>query len=309
QSIEKRKNLISKADAFRLISSEADGLPTLIVDKYRDYLVMQTLGVATEMRKNLFADILCQILKPKGIYERNDVPIRKLEGLSSNKGLLMGKIPELITITENRIRFFVDIKNGQKTGFYIDQRDNRNIVRDFSKEAKVLDCFCYTGGFSIYALYYGANHVTGIDISEESIKLAKRNAALNNFKDKKFIFNIANVFDELKNFDRCGEKFDLVVLDPPSFTRKKQTLKAAIRGYKEINLRAMKILKPGGVLITCSCSYHIGLELFKSMLIQASSDAKRTVRILDIRNHPMDHPILLQLKESSYLKCLVLEIV
>ncbi len=309
QSIKSRERFIKNSDAFRLIYSEADGLPTLIADKYGEFIVIQTLGIGTDLRKSMFANILKDFLKPKGIYERNDATIRKLEGLPLTKGILFGKVPDFITITENGIKFYVDIKNGQKTGFYLDQRDNRDMVKDFSGNAKVLDCFCYTGGFSIYALRYGALYVTGIDISEESVRLAKKNASLNNIADERFSFSAGNAFDELKRFDKRNEKFDLVILDPPSFTRKKETLEAALRGYKEINLRAMKILKQGGILISCVCSYHVGLELFKDMLTRAASDTKRLVKILDIRNHPKDHPVLLQLKESYYLKCLALEVI
>lgn len=309
RSIKSRERFIKNSDAFRLIYSEADGLPTLIADKYGEFIVIQTLGIGTDIRKSLFVDILTTLLKPKGIYERNDVPIRKLENLPLNKGLLCGKVSDFVTITENGIKFYVDIKNGQKTGFYLDQRDNRDMVKDFSKNTKVLDCFCYTGGFSIYALRYGALYVTGIDISEGSVGLAKKNAALNNITGERFSFQVGNAFDELKRFDKRNERFDLVILDPPSFTRKKETIEAALRGYKEINLRAMKILNPGGILVTCVCSYHVGLESFKDILIQAASDTKRLVKILDIKTHPKDHPVLLQLKESHYLKCFALEVI
>lgn len=308
-SIKRRHNLIEKTNALRLVYSEADELPTLVVDKYDDFIVIQTLGAGTDIRKGLFVDILCQILKPRGVYERNDVPVRAFEGLPSNKCLLRGSAPGLLTIKENNLRFLVDIENGQKTGFYLDQRDNRDILKDFSHNAEVLDCFCYTGGFSMYALHYGASHVMGIDASQESIMLARKNALLNNFANRNFEFKMANAFDELKQFDLAGKKFDVVILDPPSFIRKKEDLVSASRGYKEINLRAMKILKPGGILITCCCSYHISLEIFKNILISCASNVKRSVRILDIKNHPQDHPLLLQLKESYYLKCFLLQAV
>lgn len=308
-SIKRRHKLLEKTNALRLVYSEADELPTLVVDKYDDFIVIQTLGAGTDIRKNLFVDILCQILKPRGVYERNDVPVRAFEGLPSSKSLLMGNTPGVLTIKENNIKFFVDIENGQKTGFYLDQRDNRDILNGFSDNAAVLDCFCYTGGFSMYALHYGASHVTGIDASQESIMLARKNALLNNFADKNFEFKTANAFDELKQFDLAGKKFDIVILDPPSFIRKKENLEGASRGYKEINLRAIKILKPGGILITCCCSYHVSLEIFKNILISCAADAKRSVRILDIKNHPQDHPLLLQLKESYYLKCFLLQVV
>lgn len=294
-------------DSFRVVFAEADFLPGLIVDKFASYLVVQTLALGIDRHKDVLVEILEDLIRPDGIYERNDVPVRALEGLELRSGFLKGPFDPLVTIVENGLKFWVDLARGQKTGYFLDQRENRAALRPLVKGARVLDCFCHTGGFGLHAAYYGAREVLGLDISEEAIELARRNAELNGL-ERICSFQVANVFDVLRAMDKDKERYDVVILDPPAFVKNRKALEGAIRGYKEINLRAMKILVPGGFLITCSCSYHMPPELFLKIIQSAAKDTGRRLRLLAWRGQPPDHPVLLGYEESCYLKCLILQV-
>ncbi|MBR6966431.1 MAG: class I SAM-dependent rRNA methyltransferase [Clostridia bacterium] len=286
----------------RLIFAESDRLPALIVDAFGDVLVMQCLALGMERFKQDIVDALVQEVHPAGIWERNDVPVRKLEGLEMTTGLLYGEVPDLVEIAENGVRFYVDVKEGQKTGFFLDQKENRAAIAPFVKGKKVLDCFTHTGSFALHAGYYGAEEVTGVDISGFACEFAERNAKLNHLEDRVH-FVEANAFDLLAEKSRSGEKYDVIILDPPAFTKSKSTLDNAMRGYKEINLRAMKMIAPGGFLITCSCSQHVLPQMFRSMVLDAANDARVHLRQIEFRTQGKDHPILPTAQETEYLKC------
>lgn len=304
-----RKEMYPDANSYRVVFGESDFLPGLIVDKYEDYLTMQILSLGMEIRKDTILNALEDIFHPAGIVERNDVAVRELEGLKIHKCILKGDLKDNIIIRENEIKFEVDILNGQKTGFFFDQRENRQIIKKYVKKGgRVLDCFCYSGAWSIHSARNGADEVIGLDSSDDAIKLAKRNAEINGFSER-CRFKNANVFDELRRLVSIGEKFDAIILDPPAFVKSAGKVKEALKGYKEINLQAMKLLKGGGILITCSCSYHIDKETFRDMLIQAAADSERNFRIIEFRGQAPDHPVLLSMRETEYLKCAVLKMV
>lgn len=302
-----RKRFLEEPEYCRLIYGEADFLPALIVDKFGDYLVMQSLALGIDQYSADIVSILDEMFDPKGIYERNDVPVRRLEGLEQRKGFLKGSFDPLIQVRENGIPFYADIENGQKTGFFFDQRENRASIRPLVKDAEVLDCFCHTGSFSVHAALYGAKRVTSIDISDDAIDLAKKNAALNGVESR-CDFQTANAFDALRSMSDEKRQFDVVILDPPAFTKNRGGLEGAVRGYKEINLRGLKLTKPGGFLITCSCSYHMDRDLFSAVIVDAAKDARRTIRQVDYRTQAKDHPILPAAPETSYLKFMVLQV-
>jgi len=306
QAWEYRKRIMD-VESCRVVFAEADFLPALIVDKFGDYLVVQTLALGIDKYKDIIVEILDEIIKPAGIYERNDVKVRELEGLDQQKGYLKGNFDTVFTFRENGLLFYVDIENGQKTGYFLDQKENRAAIRPYVKDAKVLDCFCHTGSFTVHAAHYGAREIIAVDISKEALELAQKNLSLNNL-DTKCEFVEANAFDYLRELHDNKEVFDVVILDPPAFTKSRESIEGAVRGYKEINLRAMKILKPGGFLITCSCSQHMYPELFKEVILDASKDAKKRVRLVEYRTQSKDHPILLQSEETYYLKCFILQI-
>jgi len=299
---------VADVNSCRAIYAESDFLPALIVDKFGDILVMQTLSLGIDRYKHKFVDMLNEIIKPAGIYERNDVSVRKLEGLEMQKGYLSGSFDTKVLMIENGIKFEVDVENGQKTGFFLDQKENRAAIRPFVKDAKVLDCFCHTGSFALHAAYYGAKDVLGIDISEHAVQYASENAALNGLQTN-CRFQAANTFDILREFYNRGERFDTIILDPPAFTKTRNAVEGAVRGYKEINLRAMKIINSGGFLVTCSCSYHVDPEMFMDIVYTAAIDAKRKVRLIEYRSQAKDHPVLLASPETEYLKCAILQIV
>jgi 23S rRNA (cytosine1962-C5)-methyltransferase len=303
---EYRKKLVDTSSC-RVIFGEADFLPALIVDKFGDYLSVQTLSFGIEKYKDTIIELLEEIIQPKGIYERNDVPIREKEGLEQQKGFLRGEFDTTVEIKENEIKMLVDIANGQKTGYFLDQRENRAALKPLVKGAKVLDTFTHTGGFALHAAYYGAAEVTAVDISEHAIEYVNKNAELNGLQDKiKGV--VANVFDYLKECQVNNEKYDVVILDPPAFCKTKSALEGAYRGYKEINLRGMKLVKPGGFLITCSCSHYMTPNLFEEMLQDAARDSKKMVRQVEFRTQAKDHPTLLGSSESLYLKCYILQV-
>ncbi len=290
-------------ESLRLIYSESDGLPGLIIDKYNKYFVVEINCLGIDKRKEMVYEILKELFNPVGIYEKSDENLRKLEGLGSESKTIYGKIPEFIEIEQDGIKFLVDIVNGQKTGFFFDQRENRNKITEFA-HGEILDCFCYTGGFSLYAAKKG--NVLGIDLSEKAIEIAKKNALLNNLECN---FECADVFKILREFYNKNRKFDTIILDPPSFTKSKKKKFDALRGYKEINLMAMKLLNENGILFTSSCSYHISNEEFLNMLRDAARDAKKNFIIINQGKQAKDHPVLLNFPESNYLKAYFLRMV
>lgn len=300
-----RKRLVDTSSC-RVIFGEADFLPALIVDKFEDYLSIQTLSLGIEKYKDMIIELLYEIVGPKGIYERNDVPIREKEGLAQKKGFIGEPFDTTVEIHENEIKMLVDIENGQKTGYFLDQRENRAALKPFVKDARVLDTFTHTGGFALHAAHYGAREVTAVDISEHAIEFANRNAELNGLKLKGVV---GNVFDVLKQYQVEKEKFDVVILDPPAFCKTKSALEGAYRGYKEINLRGMKLLNPGGFLITCSCSHYMYPALFLEMLQDAAKDARKILRQVEFRTQAKDHPVLFGSDESLYLKCAIMQVI
>jgi len=302
-----RQRFLSEPDYCRLIFGEADFLPALIVDKFGPIFVIQTLALGIDVYKDMIVSLLDELFTPDGIYERNDVPVRELEGMDQRKGYLKGEFSTTIQVRENGIPFWADIENGQKTGFFYDQRENRRLLKYFAQGAEVLDCFCHTGSFSVHAALYGAKSVTGVDISPQAIELAEKNAALNNV-GATCSFQVANAFDVLRSLSDDKRKFDVVILDPPAFTKSRSSLEGAVRGYKEINLRGLKLVRPGGFLVTCSCSYHIDRELFSAVVVDAALDAKRVIRQVDYLSQAKDHPTLPGAPETNYLKFMVLEV-
>jgi 23S rRNA (cytosine1962-C5)-methyltransferase len=301
-----RKKVV-ETTSCRVVFGEADFLPALIVDKFSDYLVIQTLALGIDKWKDTIIKILNEIFHPKGIYERNDVYVRELEGLEQKKGFLSEPFDTMVETSENGVKYYVDVENGQKTGYFLDQKENRAAIKDIVKNADVLDCFCHTGSFSLHSAHYGAKSVLGVDISEHAVDFARRNAELNGFSDR-CEFLAANTFDVLPHWVKEGRKFDVVILDPPAFTKSRSAVEGAIRGYKEINLRAMKLVKPGGFLVTASCSHFMYPDLFMEIIQDAAADARKTIRQVEYRTQSKDHPILLSSGETLYLKFIILQV-
>lgn len=291
----------------RLVFGEADDIPQLIVDKFNDYFVIQTLALGIDRWKPSIVAALNRIFKPLGIYERNDVPIRELEGMEQQKGFLSPEFNTRILINEHGKRFHVDIANGQKTGFFLDQQDNRQAIRHIVKDADVLGAFCYTGSFEITAAYYGARSVLGLDISASAIEMSQANAKLNGL-EASCRFQCANAFDVLKEWTKDGKDWDVVMLDPPSFTKSRATIDKAIAGYKEINLRGMKLVRSGGFLVTSSCTNLVQPELFLDIVQQAANDARRRIRQVVFNSQSADHPIIRGLENTHYLKFLIVQV-
>lgn len=306
-ALDYRRRVVHDTDACRLIYAEADFLPALIVDQFAGHLSLQTLALGMDVHKETIAGLLDEMLSPAGIYERNDVSVRELEGLPLKTGFIKGPFDPLVEITENGLKFLVDLAGGQKTGYFLDQRENRLALSGLAEGARVLDCFCHTGTFSVYAARFGARSVLGIDVSGEALDIAGKNAARNGL-DKICVFREGNAFDELRAMDRAGERFDLIILDPPAFTKSREALEGAVRGYKEINLRAMKLLPPGGFLVSCSCSYHMQEDLFLNVLMDAARDTGRQLRLVELRRQAKDHPMLPASPETHYLKCVILQV-
>ena len=300
------RKLLCDPDSCRLIYSESDFLPGLVVDKFGGVLVLQSLSLGIERIKDMLCDLLMEIVQPAGIWERSDVPVRRLEGLEQTTGLLRGEVPDVVEMKENGITFLVDVKHGQKTGFFLDQKQNRAALAPLCRDAKVLDCFCHNGSFSLHASKFGAKSVLGVDISEEALEVARENARINGFAN--VTFEAHNCFDLLRELTDAGEQYDLVILDPPAFTKNKAAVQSAIRGYKEINLRGLKLTRPGGFLVTCSCSQHVLPEMFQDVICQAARDAKKRVRLVEYRTQGYDHPILPQSVETKYLKTMILQV-
>jgi 23S rRNA (cytosine1962-C5)-methyltransferase len=291
----------------RLVFGEADGLPQLIIDKFNDYFVIQTLALGIDAWKPAIVQAINQIFEPKGIFERNDVPVRELEGLPQQKGFLSAPFDPKIIIHENGLRFHVDLENGQKTGYFLDQQDNRRAIRHIVKDAEVLGAFTYTGTFEIHAALYGARSVLGLDISENAVEQANQNAALNGL-EKNCRFETANAFDVLKQWGKDGRQYDVVMLDPPAFTKSRETIQKAITGYKEINLRGMKLVRPGGFLVTSSCTSLVHAEMFREIIDMAARDARRKIRQVVFYAQSADHPIIWNLENTQYLKFLVIQV-
>lgn len=290
----------------RVVFAEADNLPALIVDKYGDNLSVQCLSLGIDMRKAMITDCLVEIFRPRGIFERSDVALRKKEGLSEVKGVLYGEVPDIAEIEENGLKMLVDIKNGQKTGYFLDQKENRFAARRYAAGGEVLDCFCNSGGFSLNCATV-AKHVTACDISQAALDNVMRNARLNGLENIDTV--CGDAFELLRFFRRSGRKFDLVILDPPAFCKSAAEVKDAYRGYKDINLQGMKLVGSGGFLITCSCSHYMTATLFERMLAEAAKESGRVVKSVEIKTQAPDHPSLLCADETHYLKFYVLNII
>lgn len=301
KAIEYRKAILklTNYDAFRLIHDTGDMLPGLIIDKYGDFVVAQFLTLGMDKRKREIIELIDKLLAPRSIYERSDSNVREKEGLMPSSGLLRGdQVPDLVEVNQNGLKLAVDIKDGQKTGAYLDQRENLEIVASYSKGRDVLDCFCYTGAFSVSCALNGAKNTLGVDISEKSLDIAGHNARINGVaKNCQFLKE-----DVFKFLNECDRKFDMIILDPPGFAKSDKDITKASRAYKHINMCAMKILNPGGILATFSCSYHIDLTLFRKIVFSASVDANCNLRIMHILHAATDHPINIACPESEYLK-------
>lgn len=292
-------------NCYRMVFAEADNLPALVIDKYADVFVIQCGSLGIDQRKKMIVDCLVELFNPKGIYERSDIATRAKEGLIETKGILYGIVDDEIIIEENGIKMSVDVKNGQKTGYFLDQKENRYALRKYSKDKTVLDCFCNSGGFSMNAATC-AKEVLSVDISELAIKNVERNAQLNNFNNVKT--RCGDVFEILREFKNNGTQFDTVVLDPPAFCKSAAEVKDAYRGYRDINILGLKLVKSGGYLVTSSCSHYMTLNLFEKMLIEASKASGRIVRCVEIKSQAPDHPSLLCEEETNYLKFFVLNV-
>ena len=297
-----RRGVFEENAARRLIFGESDLLPGVVADLYGDFLTLQTLSRGADALKPHIVDILKEIVKPAGMLERNDVRTRLFEGLDEKRGVLYGRVPEEVEIMENGIRFIVDPLNGQKTGFFLDQRENRAMAGKIAR-GKTLDCFTNSGGFALN-LAKRASTVLAVDISDDAIRQAKRNRQLNDFDNVDF--QQANVFDFLRELERIGESFYTICLDPPAFAKNRKAKAGARSGYKEINLRALRLLRPEGILITSSCSYHMPEEEFFNLIREAAGDCRRHIQILERRGQADDHPALAAMPETCYLKCFII---
>jgi 23S rRNA (cytosine1962-C5)-methyltransferase len=315
---ERRVQIAADTSAYRLVYSEGDLLPSLIIDKYDDVFVLQTLSQGSERVKATIAELLVEEFQPEAIVERNDARVRQMEGLELRSGVILSAAPESrrvgdgaldfardIEINQHGVRFLVSPLGSQKTGAFLDQRENYLAAKRVAR-GRALDCFTFNGGFALQ-IAKECDSVLGIDISEDAVSAARRNAELNQTSNVEF--QAANVFDALRDFEAAGEKFDTIVLDPPAFAKNRASVKSAARGYKEINLRALKLLNPGGVLVTCTCSYHMQEEMFLEVIAAATLDARRRLQIVEVRGQSSDHPVLLGVPETHYLKCVIARLV
>ena len=304
---------VSDTGSCRVIFGEADFLPGLVVDKFSDVLVVQSLALGIDRLKDQIVELLKEVLaadgiKIRGVYERSDAKVRRQEGMELYKGFIGEAFDTNVEIEENGVRYMADVKDGQKTGFFLDQKYNRKAIQHLCKDAKVLDCFTHTGSFALNAGYGGAKEVTGVDASELAVEQATLNSKLNGMEDRvKFICR--DVFELLPELEEKGEKFDVVILDPPAFTKSRNSVKNAVKGYREINLRAMKLVRDGGFLATCSCSHFMTYELFKQTIHQAARNVHKRLRQVEYRTQAPDHPILWAAEESYYLKFYVFQVV
>lgn len=303
-----RSAVLPGATSCRLVFGEGDGLPGLVVDRFERILVLQALTLGMEVRLEMLAGLLTELLEPDAVLARNDAPVRQLEGLATEIRTLHGDLVREVRIRENDLWFWVNVAEGQKTGYFFDQKLNRRALAAYVQPgARVLDPFCYTGSFAVHAAAYGAGEVQASDISEQAVELAERNAEANGLS-RVIRCRPANGFDLLRQADHDGERFDVVILDPPAFTKSKRTVESALRGYKEINLRALKLLSSGGILVTCSCSHHLEEALFREMVAEAAADAHRRLRLREWRGQSPDHPIVVGVPETQYLKCGIYEV-
>lgn len=301
-----RRAIYPNLATFRAVYGESDFLPGLVVDRYGDYLSLQILSAGMERRRELLLEALQLVYAPRGIIARNDVSVRGLEGLEENVELLAGEIPEQLEVEENGLRFLVDLRGGQKTGGFLDQKENHRLLENICRGRKVLDCFCYSGSWAVHAGHYGAAAVLGLDISARAVAQAGLNAGLNGLSGR-VVFEECDAFDRLRSLKYGGQRFDVVIMDPPAFVKSRRNIAEATKGYLTVNRRAMELLEPGGHLITCSCSHHMGREAFRDMLVQASRQARREMRLVATCSQAPDHPVLLSFPESEYLKCFVLQ--
>lgn len=308
RALELRRRLYPDMSTFRVVHGEGDFLPGLVVDKYGDWLSVQILTAGMEARRGAVVEALVELFDPKGIIARNDVAVRSLEGLEEKVEVLYGEVPETVEAQEHGLRFRVDLAGGQKTGHFLDQKENHLVLKGMAAGKRVLDCFSYSGSWGIHAAAFGAAEVTCLDISERAAALARENAALNGLEGVVRV-EVCDAFDRLRSLKHEGQRFDVVVLDPPAFVKSKKALKEAEKGYLTINRRGLELLNEGGYLITCSCSYHMGREPFRDLLAQAARLAGRQVRVVEARSQAPDHPVLLAVPETEYLKCLVLQCV
>jgi 23S rRNA (cytosine1962-C5)-methyltransferase len=301
-----RRTVVRHTDAYRVVHGEADQLPALVVDRYSDYLVVQTLDQGMDAAKGVIASCLEEIFHPKGIVARNDVAVRTKEELPLETGTLAGEVPESVTVQMNALTLRADLLKGQKTGIFLDQRENYRAAARYARGGKALDCFTSTGGFALHVAGKFES-VEAADSSAPALVTARANAAANGIGNVDF--KEADIFQLLTNYASARRHFSMVVLDPPAFAKSRRNLDSAATGYKEINLRALRLLQPGGILVTCSCSHHLGEAALLELVAQASLDANRTLRVLERRTQSQDHPILLTVPETLYLKCLILEVV
>lgn len=309
---EYRKKVMDDISSCRVIFGEADFLPGLVVDKFADVLVVESLALGIDRFKGMIVEILKELMEAdgihiRGVYERSDAKVRELEGMERYKGFIGEPFDTKVEIVENGVHYYVDVKDGQKTGFFLDQKYNRRAVAGLCKGARVLDCFTHTGSFALNAGLAGAEHVTGVDASELGVAQARENAALNGIQDT-VEFVCADVFDLLPELEKKGEKFDVVILDPPAFTKSRSSIKKAVKGYREINLRGMKLVKDGGYLAACSCSHFMDYELFTQTIGQAAKNVHKRLRQVEFRTQAPDHPILWGAGDSYYLKFYIFQV-
>jgi 23S rRNA (cytosine1962-C5)-methyltransferase len=302
---ERRAPITKLTNAYRLVYSEGDLMSSLIVDVYDGHYVLQTLSQGTDRIQDQLLELLVDEFHPQSIVELNDARVRQLEGLELRSGALHGDDPHEIEIVQHGVRFMVSPRASQKTGAFLDQRENYLAARQVA-HGRALDCFTFTGGFALH-IAESCDNVIGIDISSDAVTAAERNAKLNNAQN--VTFQVANVFDALREMETAGQRFDTIILDPPAFTKSRKTVKSGARGYKEINLRALKLLNPGGVLVTCTCSYHMSEQMFLDIIAGAALDAHRRVQIVEKRGQSSDHPVLLGVPETHYLKCVIARVV
>ena len=310
---EYRKKVMDDISSCRVIFGEADFLPGIVVDKFSDVLVVESLALGIDRLKEQIVSILKELMEAdgihiRGVYERSDARVREQEGMERYKGFIGEPFDTKVEIVENGVRYYVDVKDRQKTGFFLDQKYNRRAVAKLCKGARVLDCFTHTGSFALNAGAAGAEHVTGVDASELGVAQARENAALNGLQDR-VEFICEDVFDLLPRLEKQGEKYDVVILDPPAFTKSRSSIKKAVKGYREINLRGMKLVKDGGYLATCSCSHFMDPELFTKTIGQATQNVHKRLRQVEFRTQAPDHPILWGAGDSYYLKFYVFQVV
>jgi 23S rRNA (cytosine1962-C5)-methyltransferase len=301
-----RRALYPEQQTYRVIHGEADGLSGLVVDRYADHLSVQVLTAGMEQLQPIWLPILEEHFTPRAIIARNDTAFRQYENLSEAVTVLSGSPADTVEVEEHGVRFLVDIRGGQKTGLFLDQKDNRRALSSFAKDATVLDTFCYVGGWGLAAAKAGAASVVGVDSSESALAAARENARVNGVDDR-CSFERADVFDALREFSAEGREFDIVVVDPPAFAKRRSQIPQAKKGYRDVNIQALKLVKPGGILATCTCSHHISSDQFRNLVVQAGRAAGRTLRLIEARGAAADHPVLLSMRETEYLTCLLLQ--